>query len=285
MFYNGIASPGLDTMAIGYATSADGRSFTKHASNPILTGDESGFDARRVGYGVPLFEEDTWILYYNAGGTERGLGKTIGRATAPAPSGPWARRQQPVLAAGGSGEWDSLSIVPESVVATEEGYVMYYSGEYGYYDEDGRPVGVIMIGMATSPDGITWTKYDDPATTDPPFAESDPVLQPGPPDSWDSAIVWECAVHKVAGGWEMFYTGSNQQRIQIGYATSSDGFHWTKHRENPIFVPEIDPLATETEPPLLEAPSVVVNDSTYTLYYDYGLIPGGIGVATGKIPR
>jgi hypothetical protein len=41
------------------------------------------------------------------------------------------------------------------------------------------------IGYATSTDGIMWTKYDNPATTNPPYAESDPVLVPGSPGTYD----------------------------------------------------------------------------------------------------
>jgi hypothetical protein len=98
-------------------------------------------------------------------------------------------------------------------------------------------------------------------------------------------MVWECAVRKFTSGWEMFYTGSDFRSVQIGYATSSDGVHWTKHKDNPILAPEIDPLASETGPLAIEAPSVIVNDSTYTLYYDYGLVTGRIGMATGTIPE
>ena len=46
---------------------------------------------------------------------------------------------------------------------------------YGASDGDN-----FRIGYATSSDGIAWTKYDDPSTTAPPYAESDPVLGLGP---------------------------------------------------------------------------------------------------------
>jgi predicted GH43/DUF377 family glycosyl hydrolase len=276
MFYNGSSSPRLESMAIGYATSPDGRAFTKYTSNPIFEADGSGFDALQVGTGVPLVEEDTWILYYNAG-SGPGPGKTIGRATAPNPSGPWIRSIHPVLMVGSPGEWDSGFVMPDSVIATDVGYVMYYSGGAGW------PGGTSMIGMATSPDGITWAKYNDPATTDPPFAESDPVLQSGPSGSWDSDSVWGCAVLKTASGWEMFYSGGDAISVQIGYATSTDGIHWSKREDNPILAPETDPVAAETESLILEAPSVIVDDSTYVLYYDYGVSTGSIGVATGAI--
>ena len=278
MFYNGSSSLVLETIAIGYATSRDGQSFTRHTSSPILEGDETGFDALQVGTGVPIMEDDTWILYYNAG-SGPGPGKTIGRATSPNPSGPWTRNREPILVAGRPGEWDSEFIMPDSIIATGGGYVMYYSGGAGW------PEGTTAIGMATSPDGLTWTKYDDPGTTDSPFAESDPVLQSGDPSHWDFASVWGCTVLKTAHGWEMLYTGSDTKRVQIGYATSLDGIHWTKFEDNPILTPEIEPMLSEGALPILQSPSVIVKDSTYTVYYDYGVSTGGIGVATGVIPK
>ncbi len=278
MLYNGSASPEIKPVAIGYATSPDGRSFTRHAPNPILAGDETGFDAIQVSDGVLLLETDTWMLYYNAG-VGPGPGKTIGRATAPDPGGPWERGMHWVLLVGSSSEWDSGFVVPENVIATDKGYAMYYIGGTDQMDEPA------MIGLATSPDGVTWTKYNDPDTTEPPFAESDPVLQPGSPDNWDSGSIWGCSALKTASGWEMFYSGSSTRGVQIGYAASADGIHWTKYTGNPILAPEADRVAIEKESFVLEAPSIIVNDPTYLLFYDYGFPRGSIGMAIGMPPK
>jgi hypothetical protein len=62
-----------------------------------------------------------------------------------------------------------------------------------------------MCGLATSADGINWTKYDDPSTTEAPYAKSDPVLQPSP-SGWDAEDVI-CSVMKTDTGWEMLYQG------------------------------------------------------------------------------
>jgi hypothetical protein len=278
MFYNGSPSPTLQSVAIGYANSPDGLSFAKYASNPTFEADGSGFDAVQVGNGIPLVEENTWILYYNAS-LRPGPGPTIGRATAPDPSGPWTRDRDPVLTVGSQGEWDSGFVMPDSVIATDEGYVMYYSGGADW------PGGAAAIGMATSPDGILWTKYNDPTTTAPPFVESDLVMQPGPPGSWDSDGVWGCTALGTPTGWEMFYSGSDLKSVQIGYATSIDGIHWTKHKDNPILGAETEPVVAEIESPILQSPSAIVNDSTYVLYYDYGISRSGIGMAMGTITR
>jgi len=259
MFYNGSADDTLPTMAIGYATSSNGWTFTRQAAEPILTGDERGFDARQVNRGVPLLDGDQWVLYYNAGGGQGGAGKAIGRATAHDPIGPWKRNEQPVLLVGDPEAWDADYVVPESVLLTDEGYVLYYTGGNLYGS-------IAMIGMATSSDGITWKK------------RGEPVLRPGPEGSWDGIGVWGCAVLPTEDGWEMFYTGGSETSVSIGYATSPDGINWNKHEGNPILSPGDDPA---TSMQILQSPSVIKTGATYVIYYDYGVTGGGIGLAIG----
>jgi hypothetical protein len=267
MFYTGI---GVNSVGIGYAVSSDGLAFTKHADNPILQSDGEGFDAVGVSHGTPLLVADTWMLYYNAinvGEKYREVtagGSSIGLTTAPDPTGPWSAGQQ-VLTSGASGEWDSGFIIPNSIVTTEDGYRMYYSA--GSDPE----VKVMMCGMATSPDGITWTKYDDPTTTQAPFAESDPVMQPGP-SAWDSDLV-QCRVLKTDKGWEMFYLGWDGASIAAtGYAFSPDGVQWSKYADNPI----LDRY--------LFYPFAIKVGSTYYLY-GHELKSGTLLAATGTIDR
>jgi hypothetical protein len=275
LFYTGLSEGGADPLAIGYATSPDGRSFERQADAAILAGDETGFDANRVGTAAPLRVEDSWVLFYSAGSA--GSGNAIGRAVASEPIGPWRRSQQALLVVGGLEEWDGLSIGPDSVVVADEGYAMYYSG----LARIGVPAG--MIGLATSVDGVGWTKYDDPETAGAPFAESDPVLRPGGPDEWDSTAVWGAAVFRAGEGWGMFYSGFDGNKVQIGYATSVDGARWEKYAGNPVLTTDDDPLAVEAEPLVLETPSIVVQGSSYLLYYDYGVMGRGIGVAEGEL--
>jgi hypothetical protein len=180
---------------------------------------------------------------------------------------------------GGSAEWDAGYVMPDSAIAADEGYVMYYTGGGDWLG------GTSMIGMATSSDGVRWTKYNDPTTTEAPFAESDPVITPGQSGSWDSAAVWGCAVLRTTDGWEMFYTGSDARRVQIGYATSSDGIHWARYEDNPILSSEADPVAVQAGSPIVQSPSVIREGADYMLYYDYGVSVGGIGLAIGALDR
>ena len=77
-----------------------------------------------------LVEDDgTLVIYYytldNSASPWEGA---IGRATAEDPNGPWTADPEPVLTAGREGSWDSFHVAHPSVIRTEDGYVMYYTG-------------------------------------------------------------------------------------------------------------------------------------------------------------
>jgi sucrose-6-phosphate hydrolase SacC (GH32 family) len=74
------------------------------------------------------------------------------------------------------------------------------------------------LGVAKSPDGITWEKR-----------RANPVLEPGPPGSFDETGLGEPAVWTSGGSWWMLYTGrARDERRKIGLAQSSDGVHWSR---------------------------------------------------------
>lgn len=234
MFYTSFRSAN-EPMAIGYAMSEDGMNWVKYENNPVFTGSgiDGSFDEFGVNAAAVMVEEDgTWVMYYN-GNSEPGLppfGKSIGRATASGPTGPWTRDDEPVLSAGSLRRWDGSFIFPSSIVKTEDGlYHLYYSA---------NGTGKGMLGLATSEDGINFTKYDDPSTTDIPLDESDPVLPTGQFDErdapvWDDSVSWGGAVRLTENGWEMFYTGGTST-YDVGFAYSADGIQWTRYGEGPV---------------------------------------------------
>lgn len=246
MLYPGIpnrnATPGT-TRAIGYAASRNGLDFFRQAEQPII--DPFSVPTVEPGTGIldpgNIVQEDdgTLVLYYSTRGDGGRLNSgTIGRATASDPAGPWTFDEEPIIMPGGPGEWDQLATVNPHVVKTADGYLMWYDGNMG--DLDVKPTR--HIGLATSDDGISWTKYDDPETTEPPFHVSDPVLRLSPEeDAWDSFRVYEPSVIPVDGGFVMFYGSDRRYDDQLertwefGYATSTDGVEWERGAANPIF--------------------------------------------------
>jgi dienelactone hydrolase/predicted GH43/DUF377 family glycosyl hydrolase len=223
------------SVQIGYVTAPDGYTWTKQGAEPVLkTEDVPYAGVAALASSVIVEDDSVWVLYFytwqsknfpSAGG--------IGRATAPNPTGPWTVADDLVLKPGSPTEWDGSHILAPDVHRTDSGYVMYYSG----YNRKG----IQMIGRAESLDGLNWTKYNDPTTTTAPFAESDPVLQPGPAGAWDSGTVHQPRVVQTEPGWIMIYRGystGGDTHMALGYAVSADGLQWQRSELNPILTPK-----------------------------------------------
>ncbi|MBE0648972.1 MAG: hypothetical protein IH596_14465 [Bacteroidales bacterium] len=278
LFYMGYNKAGR--MAVGLATSNDGIHFEKFPGNPVLASDNTGFDAFSLGPGIILKEDSTWVMFYNcqelAGYTP---GATVGRATAKQLTGPWIRGSSPVITSGKKGEWDDGFTIPSSVLKLSEGnYRMYYSG--------GREIALaddFYIGMATSVDGITWKKYNDPATSKSPFLDSDPVLMEGNQGKWDCSYVWMANVKKSSEGYRMYYTGVNGNKTGIGYAESTDGIQWQRNTDNPIYQEHDNALTSRMNDGVnVENPSVLFLDTICFMYFDASK-RSTIGLATSPL--
>ncbi len=175
----------------------------------------------------------------------------------------WDARSSPVLSTGKPGDWDSVDVLNPSVIKTAEGYVNLYSGF------DGK---LWRTGVATSPDGIAWTKrgpilspgeyiaangsvvkfrgtllyyYQSGRTPRIELAREvsltswtvsrAPALSPGPYGSWDERGVADPYVIETEGRLYLYYIGLDRARRQrLGVATSSDGIRWSKLVSNPI---------------------------------------------------
>jgi len=275
IIYNGSPNFPSAPSSIGLAVSADGYNFKKSSSNPILSGDGSGIDAYSVDVGCLYFKNSTWYLYYGCRATAPCQpGNMISRASSNSPHGPWIRSEDTLLVVGSAGEWDDVFISPCTILTTDTGLVMYYWGGEGWPNT--KP----QIGLATSTDeGYSWNKYNNPATTAKPYAESDPVLSPADFESYDDAGIWGCSVLQVDQKWEMYYGGDAGNYGTICYAVSEDGVNWVKDDDNPFFDPSQDILASSH----INGPSVVAAPDTYFVYYCYSVNDIGISLATSPI--
>ncbi|MBE0640028.1 MAG: hypothetical protein IH598_16035, partial [Bacteroidales bacterium] len=277
LFYSGSIGWNTNPAAIGYATSTDGYTFDKvTVDEPLFAPDGSGFDAWAVSNPVVVKEGDLWVMYYGARQSAgAGPGPYIGRATAASPGGPWTREESPVLSRGSIVEWDGHWVLPASVLHTDTAMMMFYSGGANY------STGGWSMGMAYN-NGSGWIKYNDPLTTEPPYLQSDPVLMPGEPGTWDSGDATFGFVNKVANGFEMFYAGFHAGEMSLGCAKSPDGILWVKSPSNPVFTYMDDPFAFAQGLYVLQCPSVMITNDQYLMYFDYGILPGTgyIGMAT-----
>jgi hypothetical protein len=199
-------------VSIGFATSTDGYTFQKSIKNPVLFPDGDDFAAFSVGAPVIIRQDSIWVMFFNAIEAARwGPGAFVGRAVAWDITGPWIKDELPVLTTGTMGEWDAGYISPCIVVRLTDGSLrMYY---YGGIDFSTNVMN--FIGTAISTDGITWIKYNDPATHDFPFKESDPVLLTGEQNEWDGIHVHEAFICMFPEGYWMYYTGTPEKRSRL----------------------------------------------------------------------
>jgi len=124
--------------------------------------------------------------------------------------------------------WDSPGLETASVLVGPDGvYRMYYTGNR-------PPDGSInyAIGMATSPDGVRWTRHPVPVL-EPVAAWERPIC--ATPSSCRQGGVLEPSVlfDAAAGLYRMWYVGLGEpadsfRTYRIGHATSRDGITWTR---------------------------------------------------------
>jgi len=120
--------------------------------------------------------------------------------------------------------FDSVSAFGGSALRDGAGYRFWYTGWSGAHE----PVlaGVVRdvgfaIGLATSPDGVTWTKR-------PGGAGAEAVLAPGAAGEPDSGGAGQPCVLRDGAALRMWYECFDGARWRICSATSTDGAVWAK---------------------------------------------------------
>lgn len=163
--------------------------------------------------------------------------------------------------------WEASHIWKPTVVYDGASFMMWYGGR------NSTSLQVDNIGLATSTDGITWTR-----------SQNNPVLKLGPPGSWDCCSVNEPSVIRDGSGYKMWYTGGHYTGgtaiRAIGLATSTDGVNWTKYPGNPVLSKG---PAGSFDDSRATYPEVIHYDG-YTMYYR-GVTAAGvsqIGIATSQ---
>ena len=172
--------------------------------------------------------------------------------TTPLGSSNWVRQgASPVLSPAVTG-WDDFLIGSPAVVKVGATYYLFYEGQNSTNY-------LRAIGLATSTDGITWTK-----------SASNPVLTEGTSGAWDAGGVRYPSIHHDGTTFRMYYQGRGTTGTKIGLTTSADGVTWVKHASNPVI--SATSLLSAYAPG-----SVVHNGSQFVMFYSAS---GSIGRMT-----
>jgi hypothetical protein len=121
--------------------------------------------------------------------------------------------RNPVMSVGIGGSWDAGWVAPVIVLKVGNTFYLYYVGS----NAGGR-----QVGLATSQDGINWTKN-----------ATNPII-PRVPGTWENETEYSSVI--IEGEtWKMWYLGIGADGVfRMGYATSTDGVSWTKYAGNPV---------------------------------------------------
>lgn len=251
------AWPGL--VQVPHLTSADGRGWTLDPAEPVLTSDEVPFGTPGADVSTGFLTDDgTWVLVFETVSTVKPW--VLGRATASAPEGPWTIDPEPILEPGPEGSIDAGGLHWPSVVRTDDGYAMYYAA----FD---RPSGSGVIARATSPDGVTWTRSEEPVLA----AELD----------WEQGSLDRPRVARTEDGYAMVYAGADL--TDRGVAYSDDGVTWTRDGELPAITQDDFPVDGRSWDAVL-----VYRDGTLDYYLEIGSATASRGtqvyLASGRQP-
>ncbi len=257
-FYSGFDG---HTWHTGLATSTDGLSWQKEGR--VLSPDPQTWEGNYIAAnGSARLVNGEYLYWYQAGEmghTRLALARSIDGRN-------WRKESQPVLEHGPRGSWDEISLGDPDVIRLGDTYYLFYLGE----DRARRQ----RLGLATSPDGVTWTKL-----------RSNPILELGDLGHFDERGLGEPAVWQNHGYW-MLYTGRDKsENRRMGLAYSRDGVQWQK-----IPSPVIAGREAWNQSVVCDA-SVLANGSQVRVWFGGGNVPhpaerinGQIGYGELKAP-
>ncbi len=221
-------------------------SFTRYGSNPVLQSAASTWYADSVINPWVMKNGSTWWMYFT--GWDSSSPSEIGLATS-SDGFSWTVGAAPVLTISSSG-WDSGGVGIGVVIPdpSGSGYLMYYETGNG---------SITGISLATSPDGLNWTRY-----------AGNPLITPSA-SGWDRGYVGGVSAVLVENGtYSMYYTGAagplGANKRAMGVATSTDGRNWTRYSGNPVLTRGGSGSYDDTD---MARGGVVKVGSTYYFYY------------------
>lgn len=184
---------------IGYATSTDGKTWTRMSNEPVLSPETPWEKVAVMCPHVIWDEEDKLFRMWYSGG-EQYEPDAIGYATSPDGRN-WRKLEaNPIFRSSPDSPWEKHKVTACQVIRHGDWHIMFYIGF--------RDVDHAQIGLARSRDGITnWQRHPD-----------NPIIRPGV-NQWDHDAVYKPYAILDGERWLLWYNGRRGSIEQIGLAT------------------------------------------------------------------
>lgn len=246
---SGLPHPAKNITLYNQPTNTTLTGWVKHPANPIMSPGLSGsWDSSGVNVPSVLFKDGNYMMWYS-GNSGAWSSTRIGQANSEDGIHWTQSTSNPVLLPGPAGSWDSEFVMTPGVIFQDGIYKMWYRGSNNPNGSGGDG-----IGYATSTNGVNWTKY-----------AGNPVLTVGAAGSWDSGAIWSANVIEDGTTYRMWYTGMDLVYFRVGYATSSDGIHWSKYASNPVLNIGSPPSCLDCN--AVYYPHVINTGNSYQMWY------------------
>jgi predicted GH43/DUF377 family glycosyl hydrolase len=201
------------------------------------------WEAQEVSPNAVLYEDGIYKMWFHAGGTivdNRRIGTAqIGYATS-TDGVQWTKNKLPVLRLGSPGSFEDQQVAEPRVLKVATGYRMYYTGQ--------STSGAKSLALATSADGLTWTKYS-----------GNPILTPDRFGGWGGALVVQNGV------WNLWHATADDSSGLV-YKWSYDGISWEDGPSNPVLTPSGDPNTADAQG-VGDSVSGYLDGSTFRIMY------------------
>ncbi len=242
MFYVGSDGTYLNgTGQIGLATSADGISWSRYSSNPVLSSGVDTYDYYGLCDPVLLVENGTWYMWYGGNRNETTLDIDICLATSidglswnKASANPLVRN------AANASAWNGTQLRPTSVIR--------YSGYLCLYYSANGTSNITYLAMMASSDGINWTDY-----------LWNPIYKAG--RGWERQNTRYGSVETWRGQFRMWLYADGANGWKIGYMTSRSLYSWSNSSLHLM-----SPVNSTSYSKHLMYPAVLMEGGRYTMY-------------------
>lgn len=183
---------------IGYATSHDGKTWTRARAKPVLS-PEAPWEKVAVMCPHVIWDDQARLFRMWYSGGEQYEPDAIGYATSPDGRN-WTKSEaNPIFRADPNNPWERHKVTACQVVRHGDWHLMFYIGF--------RDVDHAQIGLARSRDGISnWQRHS-----------ANPIIRPGE-NKWDHDACYKPFAILDGGRWLLWYNGRRGSVEQIGLA-------------------------------------------------------------------